>query len=99
MNIFDVHVHAYNTEPDPEELIRRLDVAGVFGCCIFSASPLEFNPEIGASFEDRINELLAWTSGYEGRLFPVLWIHPDEADLYTKIHIAAERGICAFKMM
>lgn len=99
MKIFDMHVHAYNTTPEPDKLIKKLEAAGVWGCTVFSSRPLEHNAEIGASFEDRLSQIFAWTKGYEDRLFPVLWIHPDEENVIEKINIAAERGVCAFKMI
>ena len=99
MKIFDIHVHCANIKPNPKLLIERLEATGVFGCMIFSNNPLEFSKETGTSFEARLDEILAWTHGFETRLFPVLWIHPDEENLKEKLHIAKEKGVCAFKMI
>lgn len=46
-----------------------------------------------------MKNVLAWTKGYEDRLFPVLWMHPREKDIIHKIKDASERGIRAFKMI
>ena len=99
MNIYDVHIHAENTAPNPEELLKRFDKAGIYGGCIFSNWPKEANETLGTSFDERLEEVLAWTTGHEDRLFPVLWIHPYEEDILNKITLAVNRGICAFKII
>lgn len=99
MKCFDVHVHSEKTGPDPKALIEKLEEAGLYGCCVFSNEPREFNATTGSDFEERLDSVLACTKGYEDRLFPVLWIHPYEENVLEKVHIAAERGICAFKII
>ena len=98
MEIFDMHVHAKNTPPEPERLLHELSLAGVTGCAVFSNRPFEVNVKTGSSFEDRMVELKAWTSSHPDRLFPVLWVHPDEEGIKEKIQIAAEAGVMAFKV-
>ena len=51
MKIFDMHIHALNTNPNPEYLIRKLDDAGVYGACVFSNWPKRANAALGTSFE------------------------------------------------
>lgn len=99
MEIFDMHIHARNTKPDPEYILSQMEKVGIYGGCIFSSRPLEFDPAIGLSFEDRVNEVLGWVKGYEDRIFPILWIHPYEEDIIEKVHIAVDRGICGFKII
>ena len=99
MKIFDAHIHARNKEQVPEELLSQMAQAGVSGGCIFSSRPVEYNAKTGIPFEDRINEALGWTKGYEDRLFPVLWIHPYEENIFEKIDIAVNKGIAAFKII
>ena len=99
MKIFDMHIHSFNHIPAPETLLSEMEKAGVYGGCVFSNWPREANPSVGTSFEERLAEVLAWTRGYEDRLFPVLWIHPYEDDIINKVHVAAEAGIAAFKMI
>jgi len=105
MKIFDMHIHALNTETNPKELIEKMDKAGVYGGCIFSNMPIEDGSQkedgtnAGTTFEERLNEVLSWCEGYEDRLFPVLWIHPYEENILENVHTAISKGICAFKMI
>ena len=99
MKIFDMHVHAKNTTPQPERLLSQLSEAGVWGCSVISNRPPEMTPETGSDFESRLSEILTWTKGYEDRLIPILWIHPDEEKILDKVSIAADAGVAAFKMI
>ena len=99
MKIFDAHIHARNITPNPEVLIQEMDKAGVYGGCVFSTRPLEYDEKIGLSFEGRVEEVLGWSKGYEDRIFPVLWIHPYEENILEKVEIAVSKGICAFKII
>ncbi len=99
MKLFDAHLHAFNTVPDPDGLLRAMEQANVYGGCIFSNCPPEYDPKAGTSYETRVEEVLTWTKGYENRLFPVLWIHPYEDNIIEKVHDAAARGVDAFKII
>ena len=99
MKIFDMHIHINRQKPNPLKLIERLEEAGIYGGCVFSTEPYEFNENSGLSFEERLTEVLGWTKGYEDRLFPVLWIHPYEEKIIEKIHIAVKEGISGFKII
>ncbi|MBQ7780322.1 MAG: amidohydrolase family protein [Clostridia bacterium] len=101
MKIFDMHIHCKNTSPCPEKLIESMKKAGVYGGCVFSSPPKEQEYEgLGVlSFDERIEQVLSWTKGYEGRIFPVMWIHPFEENIVEKVHEAVKRGIVAFKMI
>ena len=105
MKIYDVHIHARNTTPNPKGLLENMEKAGVFGGCIFSNRPkLSGNRDgtkykYGTSFEKRLEEVMCWTKGYEDRLFPILWIHPDEDNIIENIHKAVDSGIDGFKMI
>ena len=94
-----MHIHARGTKPNPEALLKDMEKAGVYGGCVFSNHPIEGKESGGTPFEERLSEVLGWTKGYEDRLFPVLWIHPDEENIIEKVHIAADAGIAAFKMI
>ena len=72
MKIFDMHIHARGTKPNPEALLKNMEKAGVYGGCVFSNRPIESREHGGTPFEERLAEVLAWTKGYEDRLFPVL---------------------------
>ena len=99
MKIFDMHVHAKATSPEPERLLAELAQAGVWGCSVISNRPKEMSPDIGTDYHDRMDELIGWTKGYEDRLVPILWIHPDEEDIIGKVRTAADFGVAAFKMI
>ena len=105
MKIFDMHIHASNKAPMPEKMLASMEKAGIFGGCVFSNPPKEFWDKDaafssgGTTFDERLDEVLGWAKGYEGRIFPVMWVHPHEESILKKVHIAAERGIAAFKMI
>ena len=105
MKIFDMHLHAYPTpNPDPETFVKQLEEAGIYGACVFSPRPKveranRASYPTDATFEERLASLEAWTKGYEGRLFPVLYIHPYEENAIEKVRIAVEAGVVAFKMI
>ena len=99
MKIFDMHVHAENTPPAPKSLLDSLAKAGVYGCSVISNQPLQMDAKEGTDFDARLAEILAWSKGYEDRIVPVLWIHPDEEDLNAKIQKASDAGVAAFKVI
>lgn len=101
MKIFDMHIHCNRRPPNGAELIANMEEAGVYGGCVFSTHPVEAGDSEGKgmSFEERLAEVKAWCQGYENRLFPVLWIHPDEEGIEETIDRAVEEGIAAFKVI
>ena len=99
MKIFDMHIHTYGPEFDREALLAEMEKAGGYGGCIFSPPPCEFSKGRGMAFRRRLDRILAITRGYEDRLFPVLWIHPDEQDILRNVRIAAAEGIAGFKII
>ena len=99
MRIFDAHIHARGTRPDPVLLLERMAQAGVFGGCVFSTRPLRYNGNIGYTLDQRLEELRGWTKDYEDRLVPVMWIHPYEADVMEYIPRAVDSGVQAIKII
>ena len=99
MDIFDAHVHAKNTKIEPERLLGEMALAGVKGSCVFSTRPIEEYPNEGTDYETRLNEILTWTEGRKDRLFPVLWITPNEEGVNEKIENAVEKGVMGFKVI
>lgn len=93
MQIMDMHIHNFGGTPDPAALLGKMRQAGVFGGCVFSDWPQN------GDFDTRLDAVLKWTEGYPNRLFPVMWIHPYEENIFENIHKAVDRGICAFKMI
>ncbi len=103
MKIYDMHVHIYSRtkyvdKPDPHATVAAMETAGIYGGCVFSNYPQPSHPT-GTPFETRLEELFQWTQGYEGRLFPILWIHPDEENILEKMEIAVKRGVMGFKII
>ena len=99
MKIYDMHVHALNTEPHPEQLLAQMEAVGVYGSTVFSNWPKESSPQTGTSFDERLKEVFAWTKDYRDRLFPVMFIHPYEENIMENIHKAVDQGIMAFKII
>ncbi len=99
MKIFDMHIHTYGPEFDRDALLAEMGKAGVFGGCIFSPPPVEFNSKRGMPFRARLDRILAIAKGYEERLLPVLWIHPDEENILENVKVAAAEGIVGFKII
>lgn len=99
MNILDAHTHLRSLNSDGKEILNSMNKAGIYGGCLFSIRPKENDPVLGADFDDRLNDVLNVVKGYEDRLFPILWVHPNEENIIEKINIAAQSGILGFKMI
>ncbi len=102
MKIIDSHVHTGSYTASPEDLIKKMDKAGIYGVGCISVAPTEYrnltnNTE--ENFEKRLNAVIEFTKNYPDRLFPVLWVHPDEKDIINKIDIAVEKGVVEFKVI
>ena len=98
VKVYDVHVHS-NGLVDGKRTLERMARSGVSGGSVFSLHP-PFYDSLGAHDKDartRLKLVLESCRGCEGRLFPVLWIHPDEPDVPEVVAEAADRGIAAFK--
>ena len=85
---YDNHVHMNELAANPDEFIGRLNATTGY---IFTKE--------SAEYEARIQSLLAVTKNYPGRLFPMLFIHPDEDGILSKVEDAAGRGVSGFKMI
>ena len=93
MQMFDMHIHDFGGEPNPELLLEKMNLAGIYGGCVFSEDPKK------GEFDYRLEHVLACTAGYPERLFPVMWIHPYEKNIIENIRKAVDAGICGFKMI
>ncbi|MBQ8696781.1 MAG: amidohydrolase family protein [Clostridia bacterium] len=98
MKKFDMHTHLAYAEGDAD-IIERLDAAGLYGACVISAPPVEHKSHNGVPFEERLAGILDYVSRAGDRLYPILWVHPDEENVLRNVEIAAERGIAGFKMI
>ncbi len=105
MKIFDMHLHCRRGKAEPETFIKQLEEAGLYGACVFSPRPKvegrENRPNYpnDASFEERLETVLAWTKGYEGRLFPIMYMHPYEENAIENVKVAVDAGILGFKVI
>ena len=101
MKRIDVHIHSGFVDLqtgrfDGNQLLNSLGEAGFDAACVFSQQP---SGMLGSSRSglDRLDDLMKSCEDFAGRLFPVMWVHPDQPDLYETIQAAAERGAYAFK--
>ena len=99
MRIFDMHIHTDGEKFDSTALLAEMEKAGVYGGCIFSPTPREYSIRKGIPFRERLDRVLSITRGYEGRLFPILWVHPDEENILENVKLAAAEGIAGFKII
>ena len=99
IKIYDMHIHTDGVEFDRDALLAEMAKAGIYGGCIFSPQPVGNNSEVGLPFRARLDRILEITRGYEGRLFPVLWVHPDEENITENVKIAAAEGLAGFKII
>lgn len=98
MKIFDMHIHVGSDKVNQNYLIDKMEESGVYGGGIISACPEENTADlIKMPFKERLDNVLKWSKGYEGRLIPILWVHPNE-DL-ENVSVAAREGISAFKII
>ncbi len=100
MHIIDSCCYLCDKSPSPEALLQNMSNAGIWGSCVFSNPPkLAEIFEGGKGFEDRLAELLNITAGHKDRMFPILWIHPDEENISENIQKAVDAGVCGFLMV
>jgi len=98
MKIFDMHIHVGSEKIEQNYLLDQMEKSGVYGGGIISACPEKNTADlIKMPFKERLTNVLKWSKGYEGRLIPILWVHPDE-DL-ENVSVAAREGISAFKII
>lgn len=98
MKRYDVHVHMFKKEQNPEGLLARLDRAEIYGAGIFSCPPQEYD-EGGLKSVERLELLLHLTAAAPDRLIPILWVHPEEPDVLDLVKEAAGRGVRGFKII
>lgn len=100
MKIFDMHIHINHGEAKPQYLLEQMEKGGVWGGALISPCPEEATANLlKLPYKERLNNLLQWTRDYDGRLFPVLWVHPFEKDVCKIVKDAAAEGVKAFKII
>ena len=100
MKIYDMHIHISSKKSEQNYLLEQMEKSGVYGGAIISAQPEETTADLySMPFKERLDNVLQWTKSQNDRLFPVLWVHPEETDITQKVKFAANEGISAFKIM
>ena len=97
MQAYDLHVHGPGSIDSRDEFIQTLEQAGLYGAAIFSLRAEGMDR--GTPYEKRVSGVLEYCEGYDGRFFPVLWIHPFESNASAKARDAVNRGIKGFKII
>lgn len=97
---YDCHTHIMNPNMNPEDLMQSLRLAKLSGACVFSQAPVSYThlPNT-AEYEERVSNLLQIVKADKKRLFPILWLHPDEPDVTEHMEDAVKRGVLGFKMI
>lgn len=102
IRVYDAHIHLdrpnYEDKKtaDGEQILSRMAEAGIYGGSVISERPEGFWGNVNDG-HTQLENVLSACEGYRDRLFPVLWIHPDQKDLNDLIREADECGIVAFK--
>ena len=101
MKILDMHTHiqSESISPNPGAVIEKMAKAGIYGGVAMSKMPGVAPFKEDAPVLERAKNVLSWCEGYEDRLFPVLFIHPDEENVIEDVKKASEMGIVGFKMI
>lgn len=98
MKVFDMHIHVGSEKTDTNYLLEQMEAAGVYGGGIISPCPLEATADLyKLPFKERLQNALSWK--IENRLFPILWVHPEEKDTLQNVKVAADAGVSAFKII
>lgn len=100
MKVFDMHIHTNGGEVKQNYLLEQMEKSGVYGGALISAQPEESTSALHTlPYKERVKDVLNWTKNQDGRLFPVLWVHPYEKDACDIVRDAADSGISAFKVI
>ena len=103
--IIDCHVHTSPAPQSKEELIKRLDIAGIDRIVLLSYHPASFYREAnvdGAIFGKPVSpaavlaQAIEWAA-FSERIIPFFWIDPLEEDAFDQVDKAVSAGIAGFK--
>ncbi len=98
MKIFDMHIHVGCEKTDKSYLLDKMAESGVYGGGIISPCPMESSADLyRLPFKERLENVLSWKE--DNRLFPILWVHPEEKDVIANVKVAKNAGISAFKII
>ena len=97
--IFDMHIHLWSEEGNPDHLINRFNEAGIYGGAVFSEAPAEMKMGGSGNGQERLKRVLSFTGKDPEKLIPVLWIHPYEEGALALVKTAVGQGIRGFKII
>ncbi|GHV13904.1 hypothetical protein FACS189491_09500 [Spirochaetia bacterium] len=105
--IIDCHVHTNPVPQSKEELIKRLDTAGIDKIVLLSFHPASFcRDEMvnGAIYGKPMSpaaalaQVMEWAA-FSQRIIPFYWIDPLEEDAFDQVDKAVAAGIAGFKVI
>jgi len=107
--IIDCHVHYVAGTSPEEEILNRLDSAGIDKMILFSHHPATFNPpktietnseiwKTAPKPEASLKTLMSWAA-LSDRIIPFYWIDPLEGDAYSQVDMAVDAGAAGFKVI
>lgn len=101
--LIDNHIHIWTDQaPQSAAMLRDMDTHGVDRVCLFAAEPgytMAEGAEKTAFNTARLQHVLNWCRGTDGRLLPIYWIDPTEGDAIDQVNRALDAGITGFKVI
>ena len=102
MRYMDCHVHMDKKPEKLENMLARMDEAGVEAVGLLSFAPERFGEvyeePCPVKAKDRLDAVMDWAKRSD-RIFPYFWIDPLEEDALEQVDLAVERGVDAFKVI
>lgn len=102
MRFIDCHMHMESKMVDLDDLLSRLDQAGVDAVGMFSFAPTSYgeikNPDCPVTPAQNI-ALLKDLMSRSDRILGTYYINPTDADAIEQVDMAVEAGISAFKVI
>lgn len=97
--ILDGHIHLMDSVENREELLQKLEEAGVNGGIVISLPPQAFR-DVGQSAPpmDRMSNVLNWCE-LSKTLYPFFWIDPLEDGAADQVDMAVDKGVMGFKVI
>lgn len=95
--ILDGHIHVHDTSCKPDQMLERMQKAGVSGGVILSAMPDNMDPN-AKPYGERLDHVLRFCRD-EKYLFPFFFVNPVAEDALEQVDQAVEQGIAGFKII
>jgi predicted TIM-barrel fold metal-dependent hydrolase len=101
MKLFDSHVHVGQGTVSPDDLLKKMDKAGIDKTILFSEEPDTGQlpeSERAAWNGGRLKRILSLTAGSD-RLYPVYYVNVIEKDAPGQVDSALDAGVTGFKVI